>query len=96
MAGSLITEPTAAGRCGEAVMLYLQRVDAGLDELYEARVVLEEIACDLRLRTTEPRGRAELRRPGGRPVRQYRQEEPTTLGAVDRLRLGLEPISRQS
>ena len=36
-------------------MLYLQRVDAGLDELYEARVVLEEIACDLASERTEPR-----------------------------------------
>ncbi len=34
--------------------------EAGLDELSEARVVLEEIACDLASERTEPRDRAEL------------------------------------
>ena len=57
--GLVITEPTV-GAVTDAVVLYLQRVDAGLDELYEARVVLEEIACGLASERTEPRDRAEL------------------------------------
>ena len=44
--GLVITEPTV-GAVTDAVVLYLLRVDARLDEMYEARIVLEEIACDL-------------------------------------------------
>src|SRR5580700_4072403 len=40
--GLVITEPTV-----DAVVLYLHRVDARLDEVFEARIALEEIASDL-------------------------------------------------
>jgi DNA-binding FadR family transcriptional regulator len=44
--GLVITEPTM-GAVTEAVVLYLHRVDATLDEIFEARIILEEIACQL-------------------------------------------------
>jgi len=44
--GLVITEPTV-GAVNEAVVLYLHRVDATLDEVFEARIVLEEIASEL-------------------------------------------------
>lgn len=43
--GLIITEPTV-GAVIDAVVLYLHRVDARLDELFEARIILEEIACE--------------------------------------------------
>jgi DNA-binding FadR family transcriptional regulator len=59
--GLVITEPTA-GAVTDAVVLYLQRVDARLDEIYEARIVLEGMACDLASQRTGARHRADLRR----------------------------------
>jgi DNA-binding FadR family transcriptional regulator len=53
--GLVITEPTADAVI-DAVVLYLYRVEARLDELFEARIVLEEIAASLapsRLRAPE-------------------------------------------
>ncbi|HYS32310.1 MAG TPA: FCD domain-containing protein [Streptosporangiaceae bacterium] len=44
--GLVITEPTVDAVIG-AVVLYLYRVEARLDELLEARLVLEEIVTDL-------------------------------------------------
>ncbi len=44
--GLVITEPTADAVI-DAVVLYLYRVEARLDELFEARLVLEEIVTDL-------------------------------------------------
>jgi DNA-binding FadR family transcriptional regulator len=44
--GLVITEPTVDAVI-DAVVLYLYRVEATLDELFEARIVLEEIASDL-------------------------------------------------
>jgi len=44
--GLVVTEPTV-GVVVDAVALYLQRVDARLDEIFEARVVLEQLACQL-------------------------------------------------
>ena len=44
--GLVITEPTVDAVI-DAVVLYLYRVEARLDELFEARIVLEEIASDL-------------------------------------------------
>src|SRR5258708_27364907 len=44
--GLVITEPTVDAVI-DAVVLYLYRVEAPLDELFEARIVLEEIASDL-------------------------------------------------
>ena len=39
--GLVITEPTV-GAVTDAVVLYLHRVDATLDEIFEARIVLEQ------------------------------------------------------
>jgi DNA-binding FadR family transcriptional regulator len=53
--GLVITEPTADAVI-DAVVLYLYRVEARLDELFEARIVLEDIAASLapsRLREPE-------------------------------------------
>lgn len=44
--GLVVTEPTV-GVVVEAVVLYLHRVDARLDEIFEARIVLEQLACEL-------------------------------------------------
>jgi DNA-binding FadR family transcriptional regulator len=44
--GLVITEPTVSAVIA-AFVLYLHRVDATLDELFEARIVLEEIASQL-------------------------------------------------
>ena len=44
--GLLITEPTVSAVI-DAVVLYLYRVEARLDELFEARIVLEEIVAEL-------------------------------------------------
>jgi DNA-binding FadR family transcriptional regulator len=44
--GLVITEPTVDAVI-DAVVLYLHRVDARLDEVFEARIALEEIASDL-------------------------------------------------
>ena len=44
--GLVVTEPTV-GVVVDAVVLYLHRVDARLDEIFEARVVLEDLACQL-------------------------------------------------
>src|ERR1700734_222493 len=44
--GLVITEPTVSAVI-DAVVLYLHRVDAPLNELFEARIVLEEIASQL-------------------------------------------------
>jgi len=44
--GLVITEPTVDAVI-DAVVLYLYRVEARLDELFEARIVLEDIASEL-------------------------------------------------
>jgi DNA-binding FadR family transcriptional regulator len=44
--GLVVTEPTI-GAVKNAVVLYLHRVGATLDEIFEARIILEEIACVL-------------------------------------------------
>jgi DNA-binding FadR family transcriptional regulator len=44
--GLIITEPTVDAVI-DAVVLYLYRVEARLDELFEARIVLEEISSEL-------------------------------------------------
>ncbi len=72
--GLVITEPTV-GAVIDAVVLYLHRVDARLDEIFEARIILEEIACQLASERTDENDLAELRRfaddkpvdPGGDP-----------------------------
>src|SRR5580692_12021368 len=59
--GLVITEPTI-GAVTEAVVLYLHRVDARLDEIFEARIILEEIACQLAAERTDEADLAALRR----------------------------------
>src|SRR6202167_146413 len=44
--GLVVTEPTVDAVI-DAVVLYLHRVDARLDEVFEARIALEEIASEL-------------------------------------------------
>ena len=46
----------------DAVVLYLHRVDARLDEIFEARIILEELACQLASERTDESDLAELRR----------------------------------
>src|SRR5580658_797594 len=50
--GLVITEPTV-GAVSDAVVLYLHRVDARLDEIFEARIVLEGLACQLAAERTD-------------------------------------------
>jgi len=67
--GLVITEPTV-GAVSDAVVLYLHRVDATLDEIFEARIILEELACQLAAERTDEADLAALRRfvdPGGGP-----------------------------
>jgi DNA-binding FadR family transcriptional regulator len=59
--GLVITEPTM-GAVTDAVVLYLHRVDARLDEIFEARIILEEIACQLACERTDENDLAQLRR----------------------------------
>jgi DNA-binding FadR family transcriptional regulator len=59
--GLVITEPTV-GAVGDAVVLYLHRVDATLDEIFEARIILEELACQLAAERTDEADLAALRR----------------------------------
>jgi DNA-binding FadR family transcriptional regulator len=58
--GLVVTEPTV-GAVIDAVVLYLHRVDARLDEVFEARLVLEEIATELASRRLEENDLARLR-----------------------------------
>jgi DNA-binding FadR family transcriptional regulator len=72
--GLVITEPTV-GAVIDAVVLYLHRVDARLDEIFEARMILEELACQLAVERTDENDLAALRHfaenapvdPGGDP-----------------------------
>jgi DNA-binding FadR family transcriptional regulator len=59
--GLVITEPTV-GAVIDAVVLYLHRVDARLDEIFEARIILEDLACELAAERTDENDLAELRR----------------------------------
>jgi DNA-binding FadR family transcriptional regulator len=58
--GLVITEPTV-GAVINAVVLYLHRLDARLDEVFEARIVLEEIASELAPRRLDEQDLALLR-----------------------------------
>ncbi len=58
--GLVITEPTV-GAVIDAVVLYLHRVDARLDEIFEARIILEDLACQLASERTDENDLAELR-----------------------------------
>ena len=89
--GLVITEPTV-GAVIDAVVLYLHRVDARLNEIFEARIILEEIACQLAAERTDENDLAELRHfaendpvePGSDP-----RELHALLGAMSR-NAGLE------
>ena len=59
--GLVITEPTV-GAVVDAVVLYLHRVDARLEEIFEARIILEELACQLASERADENDLAELRR----------------------------------
>lgn len=58
--GLVVTEPTV-GAVIDAVVLYLHRVDATLDELFEARIILEEIASQLASERSDEGDLAQLR-----------------------------------
>jgi DNA-binding FadR family transcriptional regulator len=58
--GLVITEPSV-GAVIDSVVLYLYRVKATLDELFEARIVLEEIVANLAPGRLDEHGLAQLR-----------------------------------
>jgi DNA-binding FadR family transcriptional regulator len=58
--GLVVTEPTVDAVI-DAVVLYLYRVEATVDELFEARIVLEEIVSDLAPGRLDERHLARLR-----------------------------------
>src|ERR1700722_20326634 len=86
--GRVITEP-AVGAVSDAVVLYLHRVDATLDEIFEARIILEELACQLAAERTDESDLAALRRF----VEEARME---TSGAPRGLHILVAEISRNA
>ena len=78
--GLVITEPTV-GAVIDAVVLYLHRVDARLDEIFEARIILEDLACQLAAERTDENDLAELRRYLDEP-RVERDGDPRELHAL--------------
>ncbi|HEY6428100.1 MAG TPA: FCD domain-containing protein [Acidimicrobiales bacterium] len=78
--GLVITEPTV-GAVIDAVVLYLHRVDARLDEIFEARMILEELTCQLAAERTEESDLTALRHFAARePVST--DEDPRELHAL--------------
>ena len=78
--GLVITEPTM-GAVTDAVVLYLHRVDARLDEIFEARIILEELACQLACERTDENDLAQLRRfTTAAPISA--EEDPRELHAL--------------
>ena len=73
--GLVITEPTV-GAVIDAVVLYLHRVDARLDEIFEARIILEDLACQLASERTDENDLAELR--------QFAENKPIEPGSDPR------------
>src|SRR5271169_3174213 len=59
--GLVITEPTI-GVVIDAVVLYLHRVDARLDEIFEARIILEDLATQFASERIDEHELNELRR----------------------------------
>ncbi|MGN6796219.1 MAG: FadR/GntR family transcriptional regulator [Streptosporangiaceae bacterium] len=79
--GLVITEPTVHAVI-DAVVLYLYRVEARLDELFEARILLEEIVTDLAPGRLDEQGLTLLRpflQAGGPPDREA---DPRALHGV--------------
>lgn len=86
--GLVVTEPTV-GAVSDAVVLYLHRVDARLDEIFEARIVLEEIACEL---AAERADEADLAR-----LKHFALREPFERGEDPReLHMLVAAISRNA
>jgi DNA-binding FadR family transcriptional regulator len=85
--GLVITEPTV-GAVVDAVVLYLYRVDARLEEIFEARIILEELACQLASERTDEDDRAELRR--------FVDEEPVDDGDPRELHALVAAVSRNT
>ena len=78
--GLVITEPTV-GAVTDAVVLYLHRVDARLDEIFEARVILEEIACQMACERANEEDLARLRQfARGQPTNP--DDDPRELHSV--------------
>ena len=73
--GLVITEPTV-GAVVDATALYLHRVDARLDEIFEARIILEEIACQLASERADENDLAELR--------HFAEDDPVDAGSDPR------------
>ena len=73
--GLVITEPTV-GAVSDAVVLYLHRVGATLDEICETRIILEEMACELAAERTDEADLAALRRGRRSPTGRARQRFP--------------------
>src|SRR3984957_7348496 len=78
--GLVITEPTV-GAVVDAVVLYLYRVDSRLDEIFEARIILEVLACQLASERTDENDLAELRRYLDEPPVE-RDGDPRELHAL--------------
>lgn len=58
--GLVVTEPSVS-EVIDAVLLYLHRMDARVDEVFEARIVLEEISADLATRRLDEKDLIRLR-----------------------------------
>jgi DNA-binding FadR family transcriptional regulator len=78
--GLVITEPSV-GAVIDAVVLYLYRVEASLDELFEARIVLEQIVASLAPGRLDERGLAQLR-PFLQAGDPDQNEDPRALHAL--------------
>jgi DNA-binding FadR family transcriptional regulator len=78
--GLVVTEPTVDAVM-DAVVLYLHRVDARLDEIFEARIVVEELTCQLAAERTEEDDLMSLR-PFARREPVTPDENPRELHAL--------------
>jgi DNA-binding FadR family transcriptional regulator len=78
--GLVITEPTVDAVI-DAVVFYLYRVEAPLDDVFEARIVLEEIACDVAPGRGDEESRRRLREFAEDPQASLRPD-PRVLHAV--------------
>lgn len=78
--GLIVTEPTVYAVI-DAVVLYLYRVEASFEELFEALIVLEEIVADLAPGRLDERGLTQLR-PFLQAGDAGRDADPRALHAV--------------
>jgi DNA-binding FadR family transcriptional regulator len=77
--GLVITEPSVEAVI-DAVVLYLHRTDARLDEVFEARIVLEEIAAELAAHRLEEDDMIRLRAYVGAEYLQ--EDDPRALHTI--------------